>query len=155
MENVESGFTSDDYDTSNLEQGNNEVVELDEMTVTFTTTENQKNDKNNANMTTIDLGECEKKLREAYNIPPNEILFMKKIDVKQEGMKIPKVEYDVYSKLNGISLVKLNLSYCENTKVDISVPTLLTDSLDKLNSSSEYYNDLCYTATSDSGTDIM
>ena len=155
LENVESGFTSDDYDTSNLEQGNNEVVELDEMTVTFTTTENQKNDKNNANMTTIDLGECEKKLREAYNIPPNEILFMKKIDVKQEGMKIPKVEYDVYSKLNGISLVKLNLSYCENTKVDISVPTLLTDSLDKLNSSSEYYNDLCYTATSDSGTDII
>jgi hypothetical protein len=70
-------------------------------------------------------------------------------------MKIPKVEYDVYSKLNGISLVKLNLSYCENTKVDISVPTLLTDSLDKLNSSSEYYNDLCYTATSDSGTDII
>ena len=83
------------------------------------------------------------------------MIYMKKIDVIQEGMKIPKVEYDVYSKLNGSSLVKLNLSYCSNSKVDISVPIEITESLDKLNSSSAYYNDICYTTTSDSGTDII
>ena len=69
-------------------------------------------------------------------------------------MKIPKVEFDVYSKINGTNLVKLNLSYCENSKVNIFYPIIITDSIDKMNSSSDYYNNLCYTATSDSGTDI-
>ena len=80
--------------------------------------------------------------------------ILKKIDVKQEGMNIPKVEYDVYSKINGTNLVKLNLSYCENSKVNIIYPIIIADSIDKMNSSSDYYNNLCYTATSDSGTDI-
>ena len=69
-------------------------------------------------------------------------------------MKIPKVEYDVYCKLTGKNLIKLNLTVCENSKVKLSVPVELTESLDKLNGSSGYYNDICYTATSDSGTDI-
>ena len=37
-------------------------------------------------------------------------------------MKIPKVEYNVYSKLSGKYLIKLNLSVCENTKVYLSIP---------------------------------
>ena len=81
-------------------------------------------------------------------------MYMKIIDVKQEGMKIPKIEYEVYSKLNGTNLIKLNLSYCENTKIDIFIPIKLNGNLDIFNSSSGYYNDLCYTANSDYGTDI-
>ena len=34
------------------------------------------------------------------------------------------------------------------------MPVKITEDLDKLNASSGYYNDICYTATSDSGTDI-
>ena len=79
---------------------------------------------------------------------------MRKIDVLQEGMKIPKVEYDVYAKLNGNNLVKLNLTVCQNTKISLSIPVTLTENIDKLNTSSGYYNDLCYTATSKGGTDI-
>ena len=80
---------------------------------------------------------------------------MKKIDVFEEGMMIPKIEFDVYYKLNGINLIKLNLSYCSNSKIDISIPTNMSEKdLDKYNSSSDYYNDICYTTTSESGTDI-
>jgi len=125
------------------------------MTITLTTTQNQKNDMDNSDVTTIGLGECEQLLREAYEIPDNEIIYMKKIDVIQEGMKIPKVEYDAYSKLNGSNLVKLNLSYCSNSKIDISFPKEIKENLDKLNTKSGYYNDICYTTTSDSGTDII
>ena len=125
------------------------------MAVTFTTTANQKNDENKDNVTTINLGDCEKKLRDAYNISDNETLFMRKIDSKEEGLMIPKIEFDVYYKLNGTNLVKLNLSYCSNSKIDISIPVKITDNIDKYNSSSAYYNDICYTATSDSGTDII
>ena len=68
-------------------------------------------------------------------------------------MKIPKVDYDVYYK-PGNSLVKLNLSVCEKSKITLSVPVSLTEDIDKLNSSSGYYNDICYTAVSEKGTDI-
>ena len=52
------------------------------------------------------------------------------------------------------NLIKLNLSVCQNTRVEISIPIKLIDNLDKLNSSSGYFNDICYVTTSESGTDI-
>ena len=79
---------------------------------------------------------------------------MKKIDIVQEGMKALKVEYDVYCKLSGTNLIKLNLTVCEKSKISISIPIEINDDLDKLNISSGYYNDICYTTTSEDGTDI-
>ena len=79
---------------------------------------------------------------------------MKKIDIVQEGMKALKVEYDVYCKLFRTNLIKLNLTVCGKSKVSISIPVVINDHLDKLNSSSGYYIDICYTTTSEDGTDI-
>ena len=62
LERLETGFTSEDYDTSDLDNGKEEIIETEKMTITFTTTENQKS-SNNDNMTSIDLGECEGILR--------------------------------------------------------------------------------------------
>ena len=73
----------------------------------------------------------------------------------QEGMKIPKVEYDIYSKLNGSNLIKLNISICQNSTISLAIPVEISDNLDKLNTSSAYYNDICYSSTSDSGTDNL
>ena len=84
-------------------------------------------------MTRIDFGDCETLLRKEYNISTNETLYMKKIDIVQEGMKASKVEYDVFCKFTGNKLVKLNLSVCENTDIIISIPINITDSLDKFN----------------------
>ena len=69
-------------------------------------------------------------------------------------MNIPKVEYDIYSKLSGAKLVKLNISICNNSKISLLIPLIITENLDILDSKSEYYNDICYTTTSESGTDI-
>ena len=106
-------------------------------------------------MTKIDIGYCAVLLRDYYNLTDNETLYMKIIEIKQEEMKIPKIEYDIYNKLLGTKLEKLNISICENTKVYISMPIILTGNIDKANSSSGYYNDICYTTTSDNGTDII
>ena len=152
LENVDSIFTSEYYDTSFIDSGNEEVMEIDKMKIIFTTTENQKNN-NNENMTSIDLGECENLLREYYNIT-NEKIYMKKVDIIQDNMNIPKIEYEVYSRLNGSNLVKLNLSICGTSKISLIVPVEISESLDKLNTSSDYFNSICYTATSENGTDI-
>ena len=154
IENIEAGFTSDNYDTSNLDKGEDEVIETEKMTVTFTTNQNQKDNTNN-NISSIDLGECEILLRKYYNISDNETLYMKKVDIIQEGVKTAKIEYDVYCKLKGNKLEKLNIStICGDSKILLSIPMELSDDIDKLNTSSDYYNDICYVATSESGTDI-
>ena len=153
IESIEKAFTSKNYDTSDLDNGNDTIIENEKITITLTTIENQKNNYNK-NISTIDLNECENILRNVYDNNIN-VLYIKKIDVKQEGMKIPKIEYDVYSKLNSTNLIKLNLSFCQNSKINLFVPVILTESIDKFNSSSKYYTDICYTSTSDNGTDII
>ena len=54
-----------------------------------------------------------------------------------------------------MNLIQLNLSICLNTKIFLYIPVEITDNLDILNSSSGYYNDICYTTKSESGTDII
>ena len=153
LKKLEESITSDNYDTTDLDNGKDELVETGKMKITITTTQNQKNSIND-NMTNIDLGECEILLRNFYNLSNKEILYIKKLDIIQEGMKIPKIEYEVYSKLRRKNLVKLNLTICQKSKIDISIPIIIKESLDKFNTCSGYFNDLCYITTSDSGTDI-
>ena len=150
---AEEYFKSEYYDTSKLDNGQEEKIESEKLKITFTTIENEKN-KININTTVIDIGECETLLREYYNISKDEKLYLKKIDIIQEGMKTSKIGYDVYYNLFGQNLVKLNLTSCENTKISIFIPISINEPIDKLNSSSGYYNDICYTTTSEDGTDI-
>ena len=71
-----------------------------------------------------------------------------------EELKGPKVEYEVYYPLIENKLKKANLSLCSNVKIDVSIPINLSSSeIDKHNASSGYYNDLCYTLTTESNTD--
>ena len=69
-------------------------------------------------------------------------------------MKIPKIEYGVYYPFNGSNLTKLDLSICRNEKIILSIPVEINDIIDKYNRRSGYYNDICYTFTSEIGTDI-
>ena len=153
LENFEREFTSEDYDTYELDNGEEEIFEDKLMTITLTTTEIQRRN-NNDNHTKINLGKCEQLLRQYYKIPDEKKLYIKKIDIPQEGMKIPKIEYNIYFKLFDTNLIKLNLTTCENTRIDLTIPIVINEDIDKLNSSSGYYNDICYTTTSDCGTDI-
>ena len=155
LENFEKGFTSENYDTSELDNGNDDITETEKMIITLTTTDNQKSKNKNDTSSKVDIGPCEDILRSVYNISDDKKLYMKKIDVIQEGMKIPKIEYDIYCKLNGTNLIKLDKSFCNNVKAEISVHVILTEDIDKYNTSSDYYKDICYISTSDSGTDII
>jgi len=153
LELIDKYILSDNFDLSNIEQGEDEIIPIEKMKVTITTTNNQRNNIDK-NITTIDLYDCETSLRETYNISDNTTIYMRMIEVKEEGMKIPKVEYDVYSQLSSNKLEKLNLSVCQKDKIIISIPVELNEHIDKLNIKSGYYNDACYKATSDDGTDI-
>ena len=149
LKNIEIGFTSENYNISELD-GKDIILENNNLKIILTTSDNQKNNKNN-NITSIDLGDCEKELRKYYNISYNKKIYMMKIDNSQDGYKIPKIEFYVYSKLNNTNLIKLNLSVCSNINVDIFVPMEIKENLDILNTKSGYYNDICYSSTTDDG----
>ena len=152
LENIKIGFISSNV-TLEIDEGKEIILKNNNMTMTLTSSDIQKN-YINKNMTSIDLGDCENELRKYYNISNEQKLYIIKIDIEQNGYKITKVEYDIYSKINNSNLIKLNKLICSNTKANIYVPITLTDNLDIFNSSSGYYNDVCYITPSDSDTDI-
>ena len=154
IENIESVLLSKYFDTSLLDEGDEEIIETKKMKIILTTIANQ-NKSSKSNDTLIYFGECESLLREHYHLTNNQSIYIKKIEVIQKGMKIPKLEYSVYSNLNGTNLEQLNLSICKNMRISLLRPMKINEDIDLLNSASEYYNDLCYTTTSENGTDII
>ena len=135
---------------------NNEELYLKEKDVTYSFASSKDNDiKENDNRTIINLGLCEDKLKDIYNISKNNSLYILKLDIFFEGMKIPKLEYEVYYPLNNTNFVLLDLSLCEDIKIEKTYPLKIEeDKIDQYDSKSEYYNDICYPAASESGTDI-
>ena len=139
------------YDLSQVDAGKDVFIERNSTTYIITSTENQNKETNRIN---IKLGSCETKLKNHHHISPEKNLYMLKIEKNLPGMKIPKIEYEVYFPFDGKNLEKLDLSVCKNEKIEIAIPVELQDDLYKYDPQSDYYNDICFTHTSDSGTDI-
>ena len=118
----------------------------------LTSTYNQKNNEYN-NISTINLEECETKLRIYYNIGNDTALIILKVDIYEDGLLIPIIVYKVY---NYKTKQDLNLNICKDIKIKISIPvTIDENNLFKYNSSHEYYNDICYPYTTENKTDII
>ena len=70
-----------------MDNGKEKIIRNNNITITLTNSENQKNN----NRTSIDFGKCEIELRKYYNISNDKKLYIKKIDVEKLGFQIPKV----------------------------------------------------------------
>ena len=151
---IENEFTSENYIISKLNNEKEDFIKAEKMTIILAAYESQLNNMNN-NITRIELDNCVALLRNYYNISINESLYIKKVDIIQDEMKTLKVEYDLYANLFGNKLINLNLSVCRKSKISIYIPITLSDNIDKYNISSGYYNDICYTTTTEDGTDIL
>ena len=128
------------------------IIEDNETIYQITSSYNQNN-KLYKNMSTILLGLCEKNLKNHYGIDENKTLIIFKIDIFEQGLLIPIIEYEIY---NPDNLEKLDLSYCEDNKIEIFIPVSINENnLFKYNSSDKYYNDICNTYTTEFGTDII
>lgn len=117
-----------------------------------------------SDISSIDFGECETKLKRQYNISEEEPLVIFKSDIKSADFITTNTQYEIY-KLN--TQKNLNLSICNNTLIDIYSPVNLdptTESLyDSLNNSGynlfdandSFYNDICTPYTTENGTDVI
>ena len=133
----------------------NAEAQINNISIILTSTKNQEKNENE-NMITINLCKCENILKNKYNISTNEPLYILLIILEiEKGMKIPKIEYEIYSPFyNDNTLTKLDLNLCKGTKINLLIPVTINDILDKYNPKSGYYNDICYKTTSEYETDI-
>ena len=147
-------FINYDINLDYIDDGEELIIQKDEIIITLTSTFIQDT-KKNSNSTTINLGECEEKLRNIYNISNESSLYLLKIDTKQEGKNYPLIEYEVFYPLNNEKVEYLNLSFCNGMNIELSIPIILNDTIDKYNPKSNYYNNICTKATSKENTDII
>ena len=132
---------------TNIKYNNNNI------TYTITTLSNQLNNNTDHN-SIIDLTDCGYKLKYEYNISNNSDLIILKLDYYSNELITQKVEYEVYYSFDNNNKTKLNLSICENTKIKIYLPLNISkDDLNKYNSKSNLYNDICYIELNNNGKD--
>ena len=106
---------------SSIDKGEDIVISHNDTIYTLITTSNQRENKNNS-VSSINLGECERILKDYYNINNNESLIIFKIDKYEDGLSMPIIEYEVYEPR---TKNKLNLSICRDVKINISLPEIL------------------------------
>ena len=145
-----------ELDTSSIDSGEDIIIQEQDVTIIITKSSNQKNNNNlNNSITNIDFSKCEEKLKEAYNIPGNDSIYIFQLEILQEGYTTPIIQYEFYYPLyEDTKLYLLNLSVCNDVKLDIYVALNLTVSVDQIDPKSDFYNDICNTYTSENGTDV-
>ena len=128
----------------------------------ITTSDNQKISYEITNISTIDLGDCEKIIKKKISYENDKTpLLLLKIDIKKE--KTTAVEYEVY---NPYTKDKIDLSICSNIPIGIYAPININQNeislYDNLNEQgynlydvkNSFYIDPCTTFTSSNGTDV-
>jgi len=122
------------------------------------------NSSDNYNLSIIDLGECEKILRQKYNIADEDfMIYLKQINLTDKESE-KNVQLEVYEPYNK---TKLNLSYCSGTnydlylKIELSPETAkIAEELEKLgynmfDINDPFYNDICTPYKSSNDTDML
>ena len=144
-------------------EGENKVIETENVIFQISTLEDQKNSLN-PNISNIDLGECEDILKKENNITKEQSLIVIKSDIKNEDLSSTVVQYEIY---HPVTKDKLNLDSCKDVKIVVNVPVKLDsdkvslyDSLSQsgynlFDSEDSFYNDICATYTSENGTDML
>ena len=143
--------------------GENTIIKTPSITFQLTNIDYQKIDYN-LNVSIIELGECENKLKEKYNIPKEYTLIIFKIDIQSINQSLTFVQYEVY---NPETFNQLDLDVCNNILINITIPANLDSEISALyksltsyeynlfNSSDIFYNDICITYTTINNTDIL
>ena len=106
---------------------------------------------NSENISTINLGDCEEKLKSSNNIASDEDLIIFKIAHLLPEFKTQILEYSIYS-LEGD---ELDLNSCGDSTIRYDIPIDIDEKdLYKYNPNDDFYNDICFQYSSDNGTDL-
>ena len=135
------------------------IIEGNNIIYQISTTDNIKKNKYN-NISSIDFGNCEIKIKEDFHI---DYIIIQKTDIKINNLT--SVKYELYNPNNKEE--KIDLSICKEYKIKINYPVniadeyienyykLLGEGYNILNDNDSFYNDVCTPYTSKSNTDVI
>ena len=126
-----------------------------------------KNESNHLKGSDIDLGPCEQKLREYYNIPDDVQLTIIKVDLKKNDSSLNNVQYEVFNPRNRSN--RLDLTICNEEKIIIknTIDSSLNlrrisymmesanNSIEIFSEDSQFFKDECSIFTSEYKTDVL
>ena len=139
------------------------TLKTDNVIIQFGTLDEQK-DSSDKDVSNIDLGECENKLKTEYNISDNISLIVYKVDIKNSDLSATYVQYEIY---HPITKIQLNMSLCNEMKITIDTPVDIGNQMEELynslsdsgynlfNSNDSFYQDICTTYTTINGNDML
>jgi len=102
----------------------------------------------------FELGECEQILKTQYNLDDNITLIINETsnNNNDRGRRGP-MSIEVYEPINN---TKLNLSLCNNERFRVNISVNIDEErIYKYDKYSNYYNDICFSYTSENGTDVI
>ena len=137
----------------NISENKKDIIKKeDDVQYQMTTSELQRNNTNKI-ISSINLGDCELKLKRIYGIDTSLPLIIFKIDYFSPDTLIPIIGYEIYHPLNKS---KLNLTYCADILIKLNIPVNIDESkLFKYDPNSDFYTDNCFPYTTENGTDII
>ena len=112
----------------------------------------------------IDLGECERSIKERYGLDPNISLIFFKFENIESSQRDRIIKYEVYNPLN---YDLLNISICEDTKIQITISLGLSDEIIEIiknileqgynpfDENDKFYREICTPYDSENGTDVL
>ena len=119
------------------------------MKITLSTSENQKYKRDFINETSIDIGDCENKLKGYYKIDK---IYLKKIDITDNFKKTTKIDYDFYGEINHSNhLDKLDKKVCKDIKITLFIPIQIKENLEEFTINGGTNTDISYRVISDTG----
>ena len=139
---------------------NNTIIQTQNVIFQISTLEDQKK-TDNPDVSNIDLGLCEERLKSSLGIEDSLIII--KVDTKSEDLTQTFVQYEIYDPRD---LSPLNLSICQGVQININAPVVLDNATSNLydqlkesgynlfDENDTFYTDICTTYTTENGTDI-
>ena len=144
----------DDFIEDVVNEEKNDILKKQYNIIYQITSAYNQNEREYKNLSTINLGKLENIIKEEYNISLNETLIIFKIEKYIEGILIPLIKFEIF---NPETKEVIDLAHFQNynSNIIINIPiSIKENNLYKYIPNSEYYNDICYTYTTERGTDI-
>ena len=145
-----------------LEVNENTNIVINGNNVVYQVISSEVMDENiNKNISIIDFGECEEKLKKVFGI---DYILILQIDIFLSTSTNIVMKYEVY---NPYTLEKIDLSICNDMTINTYLPYSISDEdlelfiklqesgYDLYNPNDSFYNDFCTPYTTDNKTDVL
>jgi surface protein len=149
------------YFSDNIANQNHQIFQLAYSTFQISTLKEQLN--NPKEVSSVDLGECERIIKGKEGLSETDQLIILKLDIRDPISNAINIQYEIFNPKN---YKKISLDICRNIPIKIITPVITNDALidliDNLKDEGyvifdlkdKFYNDICATYTAKNGQDI-